>query len=148
MLNIEHLVLAMQTATGPVILISGIGLFLLTMTNRLGRVIDRARLLTASLPDARGEARAVIEKQLPILWKRSRLIRTAIMLVSLNALFVSVLIIVLFFSVLFELNSAIFIAILFVLSMAALFTALIFFIRDINKSLSAVKVELKQDILQ
>ena len=35
----------LQTAIGPVILISGVALLLLTMTNRLGRAIDRARLI-------------------------------------------------------------------------------------------------------
>jgi hypothetical protein len=33
----------LRDAIGPVILISGVGLLLLTMTNRLGRAIDRAR---------------------------------------------------------------------------------------------------------
>jgi hypothetical protein len=37
----------LQTAIGPVILISGVGLLLFSMTNRSGRVIDRARLLDA-----------------------------------------------------------------------------------------------------
>jgi hypothetical protein len=36
----------LQAAIGPVILLSGVGL-LLTMTNRLGRAIDRVRYSTA-----------------------------------------------------------------------------------------------------
>ena len=36
---------ALQLAVSPVILISAYGLLLLSMTNRLGRAIDRARLL-------------------------------------------------------------------------------------------------------
>ena len=35
----------LQAAVGPVILISGVGMLLLSMTNRLGRTIDRARQL-------------------------------------------------------------------------------------------------------
>jgi hypothetical protein len=35
----------LQIAIAPVILISGVGLLLLSMTNRLGRTIDRARQL-------------------------------------------------------------------------------------------------------
>ena len=40
--SVEHLIPIIQTAVGPVILISGLGLLLLTMTNRLGRIIDRS----------------------------------------------------------------------------------------------------------
>ena len=47
----------LQTAIGPVILVSGVGLLILSMTNRLGRAIDRARIFGGQLdrvgPDAR-----------------------------------------------------------------------------------------------
>jgi len=56
--SVEELIPVLQTAIGPVILISGIGLLLLTMTNRLGRVIDRARGLSAELLTADDAARA------------------------------------------------------------------------------------------
>lgn len=36
----------LQLAVGPTILISGVGMMLLSMTNRFGRVIDRSRQLT------------------------------------------------------------------------------------------------------
>ena len=44
-MRLIDLVPILQMAVGPVILISGVGLLLLSMTNRLGRVIDRSRLL-------------------------------------------------------------------------------------------------------
>ena len=40
-----RLVPILQVAIGPAILISGVGLLLLTMTNRFGRIIHRARQL-------------------------------------------------------------------------------------------------------
>ncbi|WP_345111750.1 DUF2721 domain-containing protein [Candidatus Villigracilis vicinus] len=53
MTSIQELIPVLQTAIGPVILISGVGLLLLSMTNRLSRVIDRARnLLAISRPKA------------------------------------------------------------------------------------------------
>jgi hypothetical protein len=39
----------LRDAIGPVILISGVGLLLLTMTNRMRRAIDRARQLKNEL---------------------------------------------------------------------------------------------------
>ena len=41
-ISLSELVPILQIAIGPAILISGVGLLLLSMTNRLGRVIDRA----------------------------------------------------------------------------------------------------------
>ena len=49
--GVSELIPVLQTAIGPVILISGVGLLLLTMTNRLGRVIDRARWIDEGYPD-------------------------------------------------------------------------------------------------
>jgi len=51
-LILQQLIPVIQTAVGPVILISGVGLLLLSMTNRFGRVLDRARLLARELPVA------------------------------------------------------------------------------------------------
>ena len=42
--TVAQLIPVLQTAIGPMILISGVGLLLLSMTNRLGRVIDRLNL--------------------------------------------------------------------------------------------------------
>ena len=44
--SLEQIIPELRDAIGPVILISGVGLLLLTMTNRLGRAIDRARQKT------------------------------------------------------------------------------------------------------
>ena len=47
--TLTELIPILQIAIGPVILISGVGLLLLSMTNRLGRAIDRARILRQEL---------------------------------------------------------------------------------------------------
>ena len=48
--SVAEMIPVLQTAIGPMILISGLGLILLTTTNRLRRTIDRVRILTAELP--------------------------------------------------------------------------------------------------
>ena len=50
--SVNQLIPNLQVAIGPVIFISGVGLLLLTMTNRFARVIDRTRSLAATLPPA------------------------------------------------------------------------------------------------
>jgi len=75
---IGQLIPVLQTAIGPVILVSGVGLLLLTMTNRLSRVVDISRTMareTRELPVAQREP---ILAQLRILSHRADLIRMAI----------------------------------------------------------------------
>ncbi|MCX5794410.1 MAG: DUF2721 domain-containing protein [Elusimicrobia bacterium] len=138
-----NLIPILQTAIGPAILISGVGLLLLTMTNRLGRVIDRARALDAQLsqgPESDQRRRLVL--QLLILWQRARLIRLAIMLASASALSAALLIIVLFFTALGTFESPWLIGGLFILCMASLVSSLAVFIHDINEGLTALRHEL------
>lgn len=143
MRSVNELIPVLQTAIGPMILISGIGLLLLTMTNRLGRTIDRARSLDAKLPGADDSTRALLQQQLRILWKRARLVRAAIALASMSALAAAFLIIVLFFTALWEIETAWLIGTLFVVCMLCLISSLVVFIYDVNQALAALKLELK-----
>jgi hypothetical protein len=92
--SVAQMIPVLQTAIGPMILISGLGLILLTTTNRLGRTSDRVRILTALLPTVTESKHAKISAQLAILWRRARLIRMAILLSSMSALAAAILIIV------------------------------------------------------
>lgn len=141
--TVTELIPVIQTATAPIILISGIGLLILTMTNRLGRAIDRSRILSGELQKSHGEKAIAIEKQLKILWKRAQLIRLSITLVSVNVLCASILIIVLFLSTLLQVEVVTFVTLLFILCIASLIASIILFIFDIYMSLSALKLELK-----
>ena len=132
----------LQIAIGPVILISGVGLLLLSMTNRLSRVIDRARTLLAMPESVSGRARKRVLAQIDILWVQARLIRLSILLAAISVLSAAVLIIVLFITALFNIQDAWLISILFVTCLLSLIGSLIVVITDINRSLAAFKVEL------
>lgn len=140
--SVAQLLPVLQTAIGPMILISGIGLLLLTMTNRLGRAIDRTRILVGGLPNAAEAKREKTVAQLRILWGRARMIRLAIALASISALAAAILIIVLFTTALWQMESAWVIVALFMVSLVSLIVSLVIFIRDINQSLAALKLEL------
>ena len=140
--SVSQLIPILQTAIGPAILISGIGLLLLTMTNRLGHVVDRARTLSADLLNTNDGGRTKIVEQIQILWRRTHLLRSAIILASVSALLSSVLIIVLFVSTLWRIETAWLIALLFIISMGCLMGSLIVFIYDVNQSLMALRLEL------
>lgn len=140
--SISQLIPILQTAIGPVILISGVGLLLLTMTNRLGNTISRTRQLDDSLSKINTGDKTKVVAQIQILLKRAHLIRLAILLASASALVVSILIIVLFFMTLWQIEIAWVIALLFIISMGCLISSLIVFMSDINQSLVALKLEL------
>ena len=140
---LTELVAILQIAIGPVILISGVGLLLLSMTNRLGRAIDRSRILCRELRKNPKADRERILAQIRILSKRADLIQRAITLASVSVLLAAILIIALFLMALFRLNAAWPIIVLFIGCMLSLIGSLVAFIQDINRSLEALKLELR-----
>ena len=128
---------ALQLAVSPVILISAYGLLLLSMTNRLGRAIDRARQL------ARDGAPGKTE-QIAIIARRAVWIRQSIVFVCLALLAAALLVLVLFASVLLETGIAPAVAFLFIVSVVCLIIGLAYFLVDIFASLHAMQAELQE----
>jgi Protein of unknown function (DUF2721) len=143
-LTLQQLIPVIQTAVGPVILISGVGLLLLSMTNRFGRVVDRARLLARELPRAGAPEREQLAVQLTILYRRAKIIRLAIILATASVLLAGLLIISLFLAALLHVEAALLVTICFILCMASLIGSLIVFLLDLQVSLTALRVELTQ----
>ena len=141
----KDLIPLLQTAIGPVILISGVGLLLLSMTNRLGRIIDRSRILAQELHSGADGQRVIAQGQVGILWRRARLIRRAIALAVLSVLFAALMMIVLFLSALEELEVAGLVIVLFSACLLSLISSLVAFLQEINESLSALKLALFGD---
>ncbi len=140
--SLHDLVPILQVAIGPVILISGIGLLLLSMTNRFGRIIDRSRELSAALHAARGAGRELVSAEIAILSKRALLVREAITLAILSVLFAAALVMTLFLAAVLKWEVGALVAALFVSCLALLVTSLVAFLRDINLSLAALRLEL------
>src|SRR5208337_4164796 len=93
---LHEIVPLLQVAIGPVILISGVGLLLLTMTNRMGRAIDRARQLKNELSVRTGRDREQALAQVSILYRRAKIIRLSITLAATSAALAALLVITLF----------------------------------------------------
>lgn len=144
MTPLSEIIPVLQVAIGPVILISGVGLLLLTMTNRLGRCIDRARQLAQQLPQAGAPQRQAVLAQVGIIYRRARVLRLTITLASLSVLLAAVLIVTLFLTALLKWDNGLFISLLFIACLTALVASLVAFLYDINLSLVALKLEIKQ----
>jgi hypothetical protein len=128
---------ALQLAVSPVILISAYGLLLLSMTNRLGRAIDRARALAREGSPAKKEQIAIIARR--AVWIRSAIVFTSIALIA-----AALLVLVLFVSVYLPANIAPAVSVLFIGSLLSLVIGLVYFLLDIFGSLHAMKAELQE----
>src|SRR5436190_6728591 len=138
---VRELIPVLQVAIGPVILSSGVGLLLLTLTNRFGRAVDRSRQLAREMREKEGETRQTA-RQVEILYRRARLIRLSIILAAVSVLLASVLIIVLFLTALMKLEVALLVSVLFISCMVSLIVSLVPFIMEIHLSLFALKLDL------
>lgn len=140
--SLEQIIPELRDAVGPVILISGVGLLLLTMTNRLGRCIDRARQLKNELSKLAGADRAAVQAQVEIIFRRAKMIRQAILCAVTSALFAAVLVVVLFLMAWLRMDAAWLAGLLFIVCIGSLCASLVAFICDINIALQALKLEL------
>lgn len=111
---------------------------LLCMTNRIARVIDRARIVAADCEIAGNDEVEVCYAKLEILSQRAKILRASITMAAVSVLLVAVLVILLFCGALFQVESAGVIVALFVGCMCSLIASLMFFIRDVNLSLQAL----------
>ncbi len=133
-----------QAATAPVVLISGIGLLLLTLTGRLGRIVDRTRILAHDRRGLEGAERAPLDAQLAVLGQRARLVRLAILLSASAVVFLAVLIAVLVLGLLLGADVTLVAAVLFIASIACLVAGLLAFVRELFQALTALELSLRE----
>jgi uncharacterized protein DUF2721 len=120
-----------QLAVAPVFLLSALGAMLAVLTNRLARIIDRARRLESALPGAAAEQEPGMRGELAVLSERARLINWAITLCTVCALLVSAVIVSLFLGPFLQVDLSAEVAWVFILAMLALCSALLSFLREI-----------------
>jgi Protein of unknown function (DUF2721) len=136
----------LQASISPVALISGVGLLLLSMTNRFGRTADRARLLAAQLRTAAPQERDYLDNQIRILYRRSGILRAAILLASASILFASLLAVALFLAFLVGTTIRDFAVLLFAMSFLGLIASVVLFIEDMRLALAALRLEVRGHI--
>jgi len=117
-------------------MISAYGMLLLSMTNRLARAIDRARELVGTSAPSRA-------RQVEILVRRARWIRSSILFVVVAIFLVAVLILFLFVSVFIRVDLKVAVSALFVASLVSLILSLVCLMADVSGALRAMEAELK-----
>ncbi|MFC2089710.1 DUF2721 domain-containing protein [Bacteroidota bacterium] len=133
----------LQSGITPVALISGVGLILLTLNNRLGRTVDHSRKLLERLDTVEGSKREITLKELRIMYKRSKILRSSIGSISLSILTSSLIIAVLLIGSITNLNLAAVGKLLFSLSILGIIASAIFLVADISLTLKALNYEVR-----
>ncbi|MDG2175914.1 MAG: DUF2721 domain-containing protein [Gammaproteobacteria bacterium] len=128
-----------QLAVAPVFLLAGISGTLMVMSSRLGRIIDRGRYLKELRLSTNSENKNQCLEELECLKVRARYTNWAIFLCTSCTLLVSLVIVMLFLSALFNFNVEILIASLFVVAMLCLIISFILFLREVRLSTSAFR---------
>ena len=133
-----------QLAITPVILISGMGALMITLTNRMARIVDRTRVVAEAMPAAPPEDRRHLESQLDIMWRRALLIRRAVTSNGLSMLVACLLVVTIFASALFGWHLQVMVLSLFGASICLLIASLVEFLRDIFVSLHALHLQVER----
>jgi hypothetical protein len=129
--HVASLVQAIQLAVAPVFLLTGVGATLNVFASRIGRIIDRARIMEDQLTRAAPEVAKDLHARLQVLSTRAKLVNRAIGLSVLSGILVSLVVAALFVSAVVKIDLALPIAVAFVTALVSLATALIYFLREV-----------------
>ena len=140
MADITSVAHTIQLAVAPVFLLAGIGGVLNVVAARLSRVVDRVRSLERDVPTAEAELRAAELEELAILDRRMSICHLSIGLCTAAALFICMVVMVLFISGLVAMNFAIPVSLLFILAMFCLTLGLLLFLAEVTIATRSVRV--------
>jgi hypothetical protein len=126
--DIGHVI---QLAVAPVFLLTGVAAFLNVLTNRLARIIDRARAIEAALADGGPHPRGDLGQELAALSHRARWINRSIALATICALLIASLVALLFAGAFLGVDMRMPAGLAFVATMFALIGALLSFLREV-----------------
>jgi hypothetical protein len=136
--DVAHLI---QVALTPIFLISAIGVTLNVLTSRLARIVDRARTMENELcqPDFHAGGRD-LHAALGVLARRANYINAAITLITLSALFIALVVVMLFVNAFTHWELSAFIAIMFILSMLSFAAALTSFLIEVRIATTTLRI--------
>ena len=139
-MDIAHLI---QSSVAPVFLLSGVAATLGVLTNRLSRIVDRARTLEERFEEHPGSAKQ-LHADLLVLSKRASYINVAISLCAIAALLVALVVVTLFANAFFRSELGLLIALLFVGAMVCLSAAFIAFFIEVRLAVRTLRIGLPQ----
>ena len=133
----------LQATLTPVALISGVGLLLLSMTNRYNHAIDRVRQLLKERPHRHGEGLRKLERSIEIIYKRCRVMRNAILAIVLSIAASGVLVLLIALERILSVSFGEVKTLILVSSVGLIVVATMLFVIDVTYSLRALELEIE-----
>jgi hypothetical protein len=136
---ISHVI---QLSVAPVFLLTGIGALLGVVTNRLARIVDRARAVEPLYATALSPHKERYDQELVFLERRARLVNRAITLLVISALLVCAVIVGLFITAYYAWSPDLtkLLAALFALALLALIVGLLSFLREVYLATRTLRI--------
>ena len=134
---IAHII---QLALAPVFLLVAIGNILNLLSQRLGRIVDRSRVLQQKHRETSGEEHDLVVREIRLVDRRISLIGRAILLLVISGLTVGVGVAMLFLGEFFDLNLQQASGGAFILAIALLMGALLLFLRETREATEALRI--------
>jgi hypothetical protein len=140
-LQTENVARLIQLALGPVFLISGVGITLSMLTQRLARIVDRARTLEDRREAATDKDRlAHIDEDLRFIVRRTRYINSAIALSTTSGLLTALVVTLLFASEFTRISVGGVIAVMFVAATACMSIAFLMFLIEVRIATKSLRI--------
>jgi hypothetical protein len=141
--NVIDVARLIQLAVAPVFLLTAVGTIIGVLSTRLGRAVDRSRLLEDRVRQLQPEGQRIAREELVVLSRRVRLVYGAMVLAVLCALFVGLLIAVAFVDAFVDLDLSHFIGLLFMAAMLAFILSLLVFLREIFLAVTSARDQMR-----
>jgi len=141
--NISAITHAIQLAVAPVFLLTAIGTLITALNNRLGRAVDRRRVIHDRVLHAGQQIAADAGAELATLDRRSQVIYFAILAAVASGLLVCLCVAGAFLGALLAVDLSKPVAVLFILAMLALVASLGLFMREIFLAVTFSGVKLR-----
>lgn len=125
-----------QLAVAPVFLLTAVGTVIAALNIRLGRAVDRRRVLEGKLPSMPAQEIQSARAELETIARRIRYVYLAILCAVISALFVCLLIAGAFLGAFVRADLSYTIGAMFVFAMLALTACLLLFLREIFLAVS------------
>ena len=133
----------LANTTPPIILISGVGILLMVISNRMTHVIDRIRQLVSYLEKEEGTKLSALQDEIKIMMKRAHMLRISIASLCMSILSSSLILIC---ALLEAFNDGVYHYIgsfFLVVSVIGIVVATGALLTDVVKSLQALKLDIK-----
>ena len=137
--NVTDIARLIQLAVAPVFLLTAVGTIIGVLSIRLGRVVDRSRLLEDRLRQLQPEGQKTVRAELELLGRRVRLVYASMVLAVVCALCVGLLIAVAFVDAFIVIDMSKFIGLLFIAAMLAFILSLMVFLREIFLAVTSAR---------